>query len=79
MDMLDKNTSFNLTVDINTLKITDIDILDENLLQPYDYQAEVLSGNISGKARNIYNKVNCLLTKLQKDGVITGFEKGMYI
>lgn len=79
MEMLDKNTSFNLSLDAKTLEVTGIDILNEDFLQPYDYQAEILSGNISGKARNIYNKVNNSLTKLQNDGIIAGFEKGMYI
>lgn len=79
VEMVDNNTSFNLTLDAKTLAITDIDVLNEDFLQPYDYQAEILSGRISGKAQNVYNKVNALLTKLQKDGIITGFEKGMYI
>ncbi|MFC8685968.1 hypothetical protein [Brevibacillus porteri] len=79
IDMVDKNTSFNLSVCINTLEITGIDVLNEDWLQPYDYQSEILSGNFSGKARNVYNKVNNILTKLQQDDIITGFEKGMYI
>jgi hypothetical protein len=79
MSMIDHNTSFNLTVCINTLEILNIDIMDEDWLQRYDYQAEILSGNHSGKARNTYNKVNNILKKLQKDGIIIGFEKGMYI
>ena len=77
--MVDHNTSFTLTVSVETLKITDIDILNEDYLQPYDYQSEILNGNHSGKARNTFNKVNNILSKLQKDGVIKGFEKGMYI
>ena len=79
MGMIDRNTSFNLSVCENTLTITSIDVLNEEWLQPYDYQAEILKGNPSGKARNTYNKVNNILSKLQKDGIITGFEKGMYI
>lgn len=79
MEMIDRNTSFNLRVSIDTLEITDIDVLNEDYLQTYDYQSEILKGNISGKARNTYNKVNNILSKLQNDKVIIGFEKGMYI
>lgn len=79
MEMIDRNTSFNLSVCIKTLEITGIDVLNEEWLQPYDYQSEILQGKPSGKARNTYNKVNNLLKKLQKDGIISGFEKGMYI
>lgn len=79
MEMIDGNTSFNLSLCINTLEITSIDVLNEEWSQPYDYQAEILSRNYSGKARNTYNKVNNILSKLQKNGVIQGFEKGMYI
>lgn len=79
MEMIDRNTSFNLRVSIDTLEITDIDVLNEDYLQTYDYQSEILKGNISGKACNTYNKVNNILSKLQNDKIIIGFEKGMYI
>lgn len=79
MKMVDQNISFNLSVDVDSLEITNIDILDENWCQPYDYQHHIMSGNITGKARNTYNKVNNILSKLQNDGIIIGFEKGMYI
>lgn len=78
-EMIDKNTSFNLSVCVDTLEVQSIDILNEDWLQPYDYQSEILSGQYSGKARNVYNKVNNVLLKLQKDNIITGFEKGMYV
>ena len=79
MEMIDSNTSFNLTVSVSTLEIKNIDVLNEEWLQPYDYQAEILKGEYSGKTRNVYNKVNNILSKLQKDGIIIGYEKGMYI
>ena len=79
MEMVDYNTSFNLSVSASTLEIKNIDVLNEEWLQPYDYQAEILKGEYSGKTRNVYNKVNNILSKLQKDGIIIGYEKGMYI
>jgi hypothetical protein len=79
MEMVDRNTSFNLSMCVNTLEITGIDVLNEDWLQSYDYQSEILSGKYSGKARNTYNKVNNILLKLQNDKIITGFERGMYV
>jgi hypothetical protein len=79
VEMIDRNISFNLSVCIDTLEIVNIDVLNENWLQSYDYQSEILSGKPSGKARNTYNKVNNILIKLQNDSIITGFEIGMYI
>lgn len=77
--MIHKNISFNLSVSVDTLEITNIDVLDEDWLQPYDYQAQILSGNFTKAAEHTYNKVNNILETLQQDGIITGFEKGMYI
>ena len=79
MEMVDRNISFNLSVATDSLEIKAIDVLDEDWLQPYDYQRQILNGSISGKARNTYNKVNNMLSKLQNAGIIIGFEKGMYI
>lgn len=79
MKMIDRNISFNLNVSIDTFEITSIDVLNEEGLQPYDYQSEILSGHHSGTALNTYNKVNNILSTLQKDDIITGFAKGMYI
>lgn len=79
MKMIDHNTSFNLSVAVDSLEITSIDILDENFGQPYDYQCYILNDDITSKVLNTYNKVNNILSKLQKDGTIIGFERGMYI
>ncbi|MFF2834285.1 hypothetical protein ACFVSK_21175 [Cellulosimicrobium cellulans] len=79
MEMVDRNISFNLSVAVDSLGVKAIDVLDEDWLQPYDYQQQILNGSISGKARNTYNKVNNILSKLQNAGIIIGFEKGMYI
>ncbi|GAB6989557.1 hypothetical protein [Paenibacillus pini] len=79
VESVDRNTTFNLSVCLNTLEIRDIDVLNEDWLQSYDYQSEILSGKPSGKARNVYNKVNNILLKLQNDSIITGFDRGMYV
>ena len=77
--MLDKDISFNLSIDINTLEILEIDILDEDFLQPYDYQSSIIRGNPSKMEIRIFKAVNKLLTQLQEDGVIIGFTEGMYV
>lgn len=76
---LGSDISFNLSIDKNTLEISNIDILDENFLQPFDYQSMILNGKTNDFNVSIYHKVNDIMAKLQFDGVITGFEKGMYI
>lgn len=77
--MLGNEISFNLSVDIKTLEIVNIYVLDEDFLQPYDYQWMILNGNPPPFALKVYEKVNRILETLQNKGVITGFEKGMYI
>jgi hypothetical protein len=74
-----KDISFNLSVDKKTLQIKNIDILDEDFLQPYDYQAMLLKNKNHPIAKSVYYKVNELLGKLQEDGIIIGFKIGMYI
>lgn len=71
--------SFNLVVCADTLEILILGVLDEEWLQPYDYQHQILSGNYTKFAKDIYNQVNRTLLKLQDDGIIEGFEEGMYI
>ena len=71
--------SLNITVDIDTLKITGVDVLDENFGQPFDYQSMILKGKATDGAIKVYHNVNDTLSKLQHDGIIIGFEKGMYI
>lgn len=71
--------TFNLAIDKSTLEITRIDVLDEDFGQPFDYQASLLRGNNGELAKEIYHKVNSILTKLQSDGIIVGFEEGMYV
>jgi hypothetical protein len=76
---LGDDISFNLSVNKQTLHIEGIDVLDENFLQPYDYQ-EILTRDSKHKlASEIYHKVNKILTRLQDDLIIEGFQVGMYV
>lgn len=77
--MVADNISFNLSLDVNTLEVKDIDILDERFLQTYDYQQMILDDEYGKFQLTVYHKVNELLQTFQNDGIITGFEKGMYI
>lgn len=74
-----KDITFNLSVNKKTLEIENIDVLDERFLQPYDYQAILMKNKSQKHAKNIYYQVNDLLMKLLNDGIITGFEIGMYV
>lgn len=71
--------SFNLRVSKKTLKITDIDVLDENFMQPYDYQAMIMDNKNHTIARKVFDKVDEILNKLQNDGIIVGYQRGMYV
>lgn len=79
MRMIDDNISFNLIVDAKTLSIRDIDVLDERFLQTFDYQERIINGVRDKHTLHVFNEVNSLLQTLQDKGVLTGFEKGMYV
>ena len=79
MKMLTDNISFNLTINKKTLTITNIDVLDEDFLQPYDYQVFLMKNPKNKLARKIFNKVDEIFTKLQQDGIVNGYVRGMYI
>lgn len=77
--MLIDEISFNISIDKNSLKIISIDVLDEDFLQPYDYQ-RIIMGDASNKyARIVFDKVDNILNKLQKDGIVEGYVRGMYV
>lgn len=77
--MVHADISFNLTVDAETLQITAIDVLDEDFLQPYDYQSMILGGSQNKQAVEVFHNVNKVLQQLQNDGIIVGFVAGMYV
>ncbi|KAA9007228.1 hypothetical protein F4V43_01705 [Paenibacillus spiritus] len=72
------DVSFNMTIpiDLTTLKI---DILDESFMQPYDYQFCLKIDPEHVLATNVKDKVEDILNRMQIDGIIEGFEEGMYI
>ncbi len=77
--MVGNKISFNLSVDAKTLDITAIDVLDEDFLQPYDYQSMLINNRNFTHARQVFDRVDEVLNKLQDDGIITGYERGMYV
>lgn len=77
--MLDGNISFNLSVTKDSMSIERIETLDENFLQPFDYQSILSKDNTHKFARKIFDKVDKVLTKLQQDGIIQGYKRGMYV
>ena len=75
---LDNEISLDITIPKDRSDI-DIVTLDENFLQPYDYQY-ILSKHHNFKfALGIKEKVEEWMTYLTKKGVIYGWVKGMYI
>lgn len=76
---LGNEIGFSITVDKETLEIERLDVLDEDFCQPYNYQSILMKEPTHEFARDIYNKVNNILGKLQNDEVIEGFEVGMYV
>lgn len=70
---------FSITVDRKKMKIADISTYDNNTSMFYDYQQVLLMDNENELARSIYDKVNEQFVKLQREGLIKGYTKGMYI
>lgn len=77
--MVTPSISFNMLLNAETFAIESIEVLDEQFIQPYNYQQMILEGDAPEMAVEVYRKVNQILDNLQTFGVITGFEKGMYI
>ncbi|MCL1700767.1 hypothetical protein [Lysinibacillus sp. Bpr_S20] len=77
--MLIDDISFGISVDKKSLVIKNIDVLDENFLQPYDYQRILMNDMNHKYARMVFDKVDVVLNKLQNDGLIEGYLRGMYI
>ena len=77
--MVGPEISFNLVVDKKSLFIKNIDVLDEDFLQPYDYQAMLMRDQTHPLARQVFDEVDKVLSKLQDDGILNGYVRGMYI
>lgn len=76
--------TFNLTIYKNDKRIK-IDILDENFLQPYDYQSilkrqQFVNGiNINSYSYRVHIKVQEIMKWLLDNNVIIGYQIGDYI
>lgn len=71
--------SFNVSINKNDIEDLQVDILDENFCQPYDYQY-ILEHNPTQKvALKIKEKVEHWMKYLQDNGVLSGHVYGEYI
>lgn len=70
--------SFNVSIKKDTGEI-DIDVLDEDFCQPYDYQYGLVMGMRGKFALAVHRDVQKLMKKLMDGGVIKGYVIGDYI
>lgn len=79
-----REITFNLTIHKNDKRIK-IDILDENFLQPYDYQSilkrqQFVNGiNINSYSYRVHIKVQEIMKWLLDNNIIIGYQLGDYI
>lgn len=79
MSKLTSDISFNIDIDIETNDIS-IEILDEDFLQPYDYQIMLKNPNYVPKiAKIVHHKVQEIMKKLVDSGIIEGYKENDYI
>lgn len=75
----DIEISFNVRIPKDNPKDLEIDVLDENFLQPYDYQY-ILSRIPDQKvALMVKNRVDRCMTRLIDGGVLSGWKVGDYL
>lgn len=70
--------SMSTTLDPKTGKAW-VDIIDEDFLQPFDYQKIICSGSSNRFAHEVHSKVQGEMMKLLSQGIITGYVAGDYI
>lgn len=79
MSKLTSDISFNIEIDIETNNIS-IEILDEDFLQPYDYQIMLKNPNYVPKiAKIVHHKVQKIMKELVDSGIIEGYVENDYI
>lgn len=79
MSKLTSDISFNIEIDIETNDIS-IEILDEDFLQPYDYQIMLKNPNYVPKiAKIVHHKVQKIMKELMDSGIIVGYKENDYI
>lgn len=75
---IDKDITFNVSIEKDGSDWR-IDILDENFLQPYDYQYFIESGNPPQFAYKVKAFVDAEMTKLVNVGIISNWKVGDYV
>lgn len=70
--------SFNVSIPKDGSRLR-IDVLDEDFLQPYDYQRILEKNPKFPFAEGVKAGVEFQMETLSEAGVITGYHKGMYI
>ena len=79
MSKLTSDISFNIEIDTLTNNIS-IEVLDEDFLQPYDYQIMLKNPNCVPKiAKIIHHKVQKIMKELMDSGIIEGYNENDYI
>lgn len=79
MSKLTSDISFNVEIDIKTNDIS-IEVLDEDFLQPYDYQIMLKNQNYVPKiAKIVHHKVQKIMKELMDSGIIEGYVENDYI
>ena len=76
--LIDKDVTFNVTIKDDNSDFS-IDILDEDCLQPYDYQALLHYNPDHRFANKIMEQVEKCMDKLQQSGILYGHVRGEYI
>lgn len=79
MSKLTSDISFNIEIDIETNDIS-IEVLDEDFLQPYDYQIMLKNPNYVPKiAKIVHHKVQKIMKELMDSGIIVEYKENDYI
>ena len=71
--------TFNLSVNKKNPNNFDIDILDDNWCQPYDYQKFLKTTPNFKTGIEVHNKVQTIMKKLIDNDIIKGYNLGDYI
>lgn len=75
---LGNDVGFNVRINKENKQI-EIDVLDENFGQLYQYQSMLINGNRDKFILDIHNKVQKEMKRLMELGIIYGYELGDYI
>lgn len=77
--MVGDEISFNVSIDKKNRRKLAIDVLDEDFMQPFDYQRMIMEGTAPPFALEVYEKVEEEMAKLHEAGILTGHVRGQYI